>query len=303
MATAGDPIVVGAGQSGLAEQVRHGPPRPSWARRAAAAIALVHPGPSLLVTGVTVAAGALAHGGAPPADLVVRLVLIMLPAQFAIGAVNDLADLESDRATRPGKPLVTGMVPRGAAMVVAAVCVATSLAAAASSGVGVLLVVIVGLGAGLGYDLGLKRTPFAVVCWWAGLAALPLAAYAVAGAWTAGLLWEVPLAGLLSVSLLCANALPDLDADRTARAGSLPVRLGESGTRRLGMGAALAACVVCMALTRPLGQSAGAMLLATGLFAVASVAAFGMATIRRPFPVVAVAAALLAVTWFAALPR
>ncbi|HEY6377683.1 MAG TPA: UbiA family prenyltransferase [Candidatus Dormibacteraeota bacterium] len=284
------------------EQVRHGSRRASWARRTAAAMALVHPGPSLLVTAVTVAAGGLAHGGLPSADLIARLVLIMLPAQFAIGAVNDLADLEPDRATRPCKPLVTGMVSRRAALVVAAVCVAFSLAAAAWSGLGVLLVVIAGLGAGLSYDLGLKRSPLAVLCWWAGLAALPLAAYTVAGAWEASLLWEVPLAGLLSVSLLCANALPDLDADRTARAGSLPVRLGESGTRRLGIAAALATSVVCLALIKPLGQSAAAMLVATGLFSVASLAAFGMA-VRRPFPVVATAAALLAVTWFASLPR
>ena len=303
MATAGDPIVVGAGESGLSEQMRGAPARPSGRRRALAAVGLVHPGPSLLVTAVTVAVGGLAHGGWPPPDLAIRLVLIMLPAQFAIGAVNDLADLESDRRAKPAKPLVSGAVTRWQAAVVAGACIAVSLAAAAASGGEVLLLVAVGLGAGLAYDCGLKRSPLSVLCWWAGLAALPLAAYTAAGALTTAVWWEVPLAGLLALALLCANAVPDLAGDRAAGVDSVPVRLGEAGTRWVGLSAALVASALAAALSRPLGQSVGAVLAAAMVFAAVSAATMGTPALRRPCPFGATAAAGLAVTWFAALPQ
>lgn len=303
MATAGDPIVVGAGESGLAKDMLGSPARPSGRRRVLAAVALVHPGPSLLVTAVTVAAGGLALGRLPSLDLAIRLVLIMLPAQFAIGVVNDLADLEADRRTKPAKPLVSGAVSRGSAAVVASGCIAISLASAAVSGRDVLLLVVLGLGAGLVYDCGLKRSPLSVLCWWMGLAAVPLAAYAAAGTLRPGLWWEVPLAGLLALALLCANALPDLEADRRAGVDSIPVRLGEAGSRWVGLGAALVAGGLAVALSRPLGQSVAAVLVAAMLYAVVSVLTLVSPAVRRPFPFVAIAAAGLAVTWFAALPR
>jgi 4-hydroxybenzoate polyprenyltransferase len=302
MATAGDPIVVGAGESGLAKEMP-GVARPSGRQRVLAAVGLVHPGPSLLVTAVTVAAGGLALGHLPPLDLAIRLVLIMLPAQFAIGTVNDLADLEADRRSKPAKPLVSGAVSRGAAAVVAGGCIAISLATAAVTGWDVLLLVTLGLGAGLAYDCGLKRSPLSVLCWWAGLAALPLAAYAAAGALTPGLWWEVPLAGLLALALLCANALPDLAADRAAGVDSIPVRLGEAGSRWVGLGAALVVSGLAVALSRPLGQSIAAVLVAAMVFAGVSAASLGNPAVRRPFPFIATATAGLAVTWFAALPR
>src|SRR5258708_33109789 len=76
--------------------------------RAKAALFLLHPGPSLLVTAVTVGAAAIALRGAPSWSLALRLVLLMLPAQFAIGVVNDLADVGADRSAKPHKPRVLG---------------------------------------------------------------------------------------------------------------------------------------------------------------------------------------------------
>lgn len=311
MATAGDPIVVAAGErgrGGLSESGRATLADGSSGarvglRRGIDAVALVHPGPSLLVTAVTVATGGLAYAALPPRDLVLRLVLIMLPAQFAIGAANDLADLEADRASKPRKPLACGAVSRHTALGVVVICTAVSLGAGASAGVAALAAVIVGVGAGFAYDLGLKRSPLSVLTWWAGLAALPLCAYAVAGAFEARLLWVIPLAGLLAVALLWANALPDLDADRVAGVDSLPVRLGAASTRRVGLAAAFAAALLATALIRSLGQEPPALLVAAAGFAAASALTLGNRSVRRPFPFVATAAAALAVAWFATLPR
>src|SRR5258708_29514743 len=74
--------------------------------RVKAVAMLLHPGPSLLVTAVTVAAGGIAVGGLPSPGLSLRLVLIMLPAQFAFGAANDPADAGAGAAAKPYKPIV-----------------------------------------------------------------------------------------------------------------------------------------------------------------------------------------------------
>ncbi len=289
MATAGEAIVVGGARRGLLASAR--------------AAAVVHPGPSLLVSAVAVVAGGIAGGGLPPGGVALRLVLIMLPAQFAIGAVNDLADQNADRLAKPAKPLVCGAVRPATALAVAVGCVAVSMVTAALSGLTVLLVAACGLGAGLAYDLGAKRSPLSVLAWWAGFAALPLGAYAVAGALSAPLLWTIPLAGLLALTLLCANAIPDLDGDRAAGVDSIPVRLGDRGSRRCGLAATWLTAVLVAALMRPLGQAPLPLLGAAGVFAAVASVALGVDRVRRPFPWLAGAAAVVAVAWFATLPR
>ncbi len=86
--------------------------------RAKAALFLLHPGPSLLVTAVTVGAAGIALRAMPSPSLALLLVLLMLPAQFAIGTANALADLRADRDGKPHKPLVRGAVPSAAAWVI-----------------------------------------------------------------------------------------------------------------------------------------------------------------------------------------
>jgi 4-hydroxybenzoate polyprenyltransferase len=54
-------------------------------------------------------------------SLAARLGLGMLGVQFAIGAVNDLADAGADAIGKPAKPIPTGAVRRREALVVAMV--------------------------------------------------------------------------------------------------------------------------------------------------------------------------------------
>ena len=71
-------------------------------------IFMAHPGPSLLVTVVLVAIAGLAGRRVPDAIVVLQLVGAMLPVQFCIGVVNDVADLQADAVAKPYKPLVRG---------------------------------------------------------------------------------------------------------------------------------------------------------------------------------------------------
>ena len=186
---------------------------------------LAHPGPSLLVTVVVVVAAGLLTRHLPSPRTAVGLTLVMLPGQLAIGALNDWADIELDRAAKPFKPIPRGIVPRAAALSFAAAGFAVSLATAAWFGPRVLAVDVLAVLAGASYDLGLKRTPAAILSYWAGFVAVPLLAMVAIGN-THGALEVIPLAGGVALALEIANGLPDVEGDRRGGSRTLPVALG-----------------------------------------------------------------------------
>ncbi|MGH7722246.1 MAG: UbiA family prenyltransferase [Candidatus Dormibacteria bacterium] len=269
--------------------------------RAKAWLFLTHPGPSLLVTAVVVAAAGLLTRHLPSTRTALGLTLVMLPAQLAIGALNDWADAAADSAAKPYKPVVRGLVSREAALAVAVGGVAVSLATAAWLGRDVLAVAALGVAAGVAYDLALKRTPAAVLAWWGGLATVPLLAMAMTGG-LRGAAVAIPLAGLLALALQLANCLPDTEGDRRGGARTLSTLLG-AGAARLAMSVALAAAAVLVVAARqPLGQGAVALLGAGLLAAGAPVAVLTGEAPRLAFPVLALLVAAATVSWLAALP-
>jgi 4-hydroxybenzoate polyprenyltransferase len=264
-------------------------------------IYLLHPGPSVLVTATFVAIAGLAQGAVPSASLALRLVLLMLPIQFAIGITNDVADMGADAAMKPYKPLVRGLVGWRTASALAAVLAMAGLATAATLNLPTLALAAGGLGAGLLYDLGLRETPLSWVPWWAGISILPFAAYASVGALAPRLLVLLPLSLLVALSLHCANALPDIASDRAAGRMSLPVLLGVRRSRVVAVAGLAGAGVLALSLFRPLGQSGPWVPASAGLLAlILLVVAF--ARLARPFPIMAVGTAVFAVSWLATLP-
>jgi geranylgeranylglycerol-phosphate geranylgeranyltransferase len=262
---------------------------------------LTHPGPSLLVTAVTVAAAGLLTRRLPGARTAVGLVLVMLPAQLAIGALNDWADAASDRVSKPFKPIARGQVRRRHAALVSAALLAVSVGAGAWLGIEVLLVGLLGASAGVAYDLALKRTPLAVVAWWAGFVTVPLIGMVMTGRLRGGL-EAIPLAGLLAAALLIANGLPDIEGDRRAGERTLPVVIGVRASLGALSAAMLAACVYVLALRASLGQSGLALVGAAVLAAGALIGLLPTRARRLSFPLLAVCVAAATVSWLAALP-
>jgi geranylgeranylglycerol-phosphate geranylgeranyltransferase len=262
---------------------------------------LTHPGPSLLVTVVVVAAAGLLDRRMPGLRSAAGLVLVMLPAQLGIGALNDWADAPSDAVSKPFKPLARGLVGRTSAALFAGTMFVLSLGAAAWLGRDVLLVDLLGLAAGIAYDLALKRTPLAVLAWWAGFTAVPLLAMVMTGRLRGGVA-ALPLAGLTAVALLLANGLPDSAADSAAGARTLPAVLGDAASRAVMAAAMLAAAVYVLALARPLRQDGLAVLAAAALAAGASLGAAGPRWRPLTFPALSALIALAAVSWLASLP-
>lgn len=256
----------------------------------------------MLVTVTFVAIAARAAGAVPSAGQALRLAAVMLPIQFAIGAANDSADVADDARAKPYKPIVRGVVSRRAAAVAALVLGAGGLVAAATINAATLGLAAGGLAAGLAYDVGMRRTPLSWLPWWAGMALLPLAAYASAGAFPSELYAVIPLALLVALSLHLANAMPDLLADRLAGQRSLPVLVGEKHVRAVALACLAAAVVLAAAVALVSGSGLRWAVVGVGGAAIVLIGVLAATRPRRLFPPLAIATACFAVVWLAGLP-
>jgi 4-hydroxybenzoate polyprenyltransferase len=267
-----------------------------------AAVGLLHPGPSLLVTACFVAAAAAARHRLPDLITALRLVGIMLPTQFAIGALNDLCDRDLDRLVKPEKPLASGVLNPVVAGAAAPVAFAVALGMAATFPLPTLPLAAACAAAGIGYDLGLKRGALSWLPYWVGFACLPL----TAGAAVEKLSLRVavaapPLALALALSLQLANSLPDIEGDVRGGSAGLAVRLGTVWSRRLSLGIATLAGVAVTAAAPLLGQPAPVVILgALPLVGVSVILALHL--YPRPFPLLAPAVGILTAVWLFALP-
>ena len=270
--------------------------------RARAVLALLHPGPSLLVTACFVAAAAAARHHLPDLLTSLRLAAVMLPQQFAIGALNDLCDRDLDRRAKPAKPLTSGALRPSVAWMVTGAGFAIALGVAGTFPLPTLPLACACVAAGAAYDLGLKRGPLSWLPYWIGFSCLPLTAGAAVQHLTLRVaIAAPPLALLLALSLHLANAMPDIATDRRAGATGLAVRFGWLWSRWLSLGLAGLAAVGAVVAAPALDQPALAVLLgALPLLAVALVLA--MRPTPRPFPLLAPAGAILAAVWLVALP-
>jgi 4-hydroxybenzoate polyprenyltransferase len=282
-------------------------PQPVWwderspGGRVRSLIFLGHPGPSVLVTVVFVALAGLAGRGVPDATRILQLVGTMLPIQLCIGVINDVVDLPADTVAQPYKPLVRGVLRRSTAAWVGVILGAIGLGSAATINLATLGLGAAALAAGLCYDLGLRRTVLSWVPWWGGMAVLPLASYASAGAIPSRLLVLIPLSALIAIGLQLANGLPDIDTDREAGVRNLPVLIGVDASHWAAPASLIGAGVLAVALAGPLHQagvafSVGVAVLACGVLLVV------VSRTARPFPILALATAVFAVTWLASLP-
>jgi len=208
-------------------------PRPTApgprARRALFALQVVHPAPSAL-NAVLVAVLALIAGGEPL--VAVALAIAMLGFQFSIGALNDIADVEADRPSRPHKPIPAGLVTVEIAAAIAVLGAAVGLGISAAFGIAVLVLGAAGYASGVAYDVAMRRLGLGWLCF---AAAIPLMLawtwLAAAGTLPPGWPFLLPLAALAGPALHLANSLVDVDSDAVTGVPSLSTRLGPRRAR------------------------------------------------------------------------
>jgi protoheme IX farnesyltransferase len=230
----------------------------------------------------------------------------MLFLQFAIGALNDWADATAD-AGRTGKPIVAGVVSREAAPVVAVVCAVAGLVIAATAGPVVAALGLGGLATGVAYDIGLKGTPGAWLCFAAGFILLPLFAwYGAAGAAPAFLPWIVVLALPAGAVVSLANGLVDLEADKATGRRTPAVILGREAALS-GLIALDLAIIAGVAVSLATGRAPTISWLGVILGAALAIAGWWLSRwpTRRAsldgWRVQAVGLAVLAASWFAGM--
>jgi 4-hydroxybenzoate polyprenyltransferase len=208
-----------------------GHPPAARLRRAALALTVLHPVPSLL-DALLVAALAVVAGAALSVAGV--LAFAMLGFQVSIGSLNDLVDADADRRAGRTKPIPSGVVSKRAAGTIVVAGGAVGLLISAWFGLAVLLLGALGYGCGIAYDVSLRRRGLGWLCF---SIALPTLFGWVWLAVPGGLPQSWPLLMLLATlagpAIHLANNLADVDLDRTAGAPSLADRLGVDRARRL----------------------------------------------------------------------
>jgi 4-hydroxybenzoate polyprenyltransferase len=202
-------------------------PRVSAVQPARAVRALwlsTHPGPTLVVTTLSLTLGLAA--GLEPWRLAL-LVVAVFAGQVSVGISNDAIDVSRDRSVgRSDKPIARGDVSVRTAWLTAIGALVVALALSAVLGWGMLLAHLVALASAWSYNAGLKATPLSIVPFVISFGLLPSLATLSAEAATVAPLWASVAGAMLGAAVHLTNVLPDLDDDARTGVRGLPHRLG-----------------------------------------------------------------------------
>lgn len=183
-----------------------------------------HPGPTLVVTTLSLALGLAA--GLEPWRLAL-LVVAVFAGQVSVGISNDAIDVSRDRSVgRSDKPIARGDVSVRTAWLTAIGALLVALALSAVLGWGMLLAHLVALASAWSYNAGLKATPLSIVPFVISFGLLPSLATLSAEAATVAPLWASVAGAMLGAAVHLTNVLPDLDDDARTGVRGLPHRLG-----------------------------------------------------------------------------
>jgi heme o synthase len=191
-----------------------------------ATIRLVHPFPAALVVVLSGVLILLAHGGSPGILLLARAMATVAASQVAVGALNDFVDREVDGASGRDKPLATGEVAPGTALMLVAASLVALLPLAASFGVAPFFVFLLATSGGIAYDLWLKPTPAGVAGYAVGFLSLITWIWMIAGQIHPWFIPVYPAGILLLLAAHLSQSLPDIELDRVAGQHGLAVLLG-----------------------------------------------------------------------------
>ncbi|GAB3603471.1 UbiA family prenyltransferase [Microbacterium aureliae] len=248
----------------------------SWVRVAGALWASTHPGPTLVVTVLSLTLGLAA--GLEPWRLLL-LVVAVLAGQVSVGISNDAIDVARDRAVgRTDKPLARGDATVGVAWAAAIGALAVALVLSVLLGPGMLAAHALALASAWAYNAGLKATAFSVVPFAVSFGLLPSLATLSAREPALAPAWATAAGAVLGAAVHLLNVLPDLDDDARTGIRGLPHRLGARAS-----GALAVAAVIAVAMVVLVGAGAAGALAWVFFAAVVGVAAVALGlALARP---------------------
>ncbi len=234
-----------------------------------------------------------------------RLLLALFGGQVVVGVVNELVDVESDRLTKPDKPIPSGIVTINGARNLGLAGLLLMLIAGASFGWQSLVLLTLGNGIGVAYSIWFKRSPLS---WLPYVVALPLLPVWIAvsfDVFETTMLALFPLGILGGLAIHIAQALPDIDADRVAGIDNLTTRLGQTSAIRVCWIALLGLSIVLMGASVVTDDLSSRMFAASAIVTLSVVAHMLLYRFRQrvgvmaAFPIAASSVGLLAFAWIA----
>lgn len=183
-----------------------------------------HPGPTLVVTVLSLALGFAA--GVEPARLVL-LVVAVFAGQVSVGLSNDAIDGARDAAVgRTDKPIAGGAITPERALAVAVVSAILAVALSVPLGAGLVAAHAIALGSAWAYNAGLKSTPFSIAPFVLSFGLFPSFATLAAVPPALAAPWASVAGAALGAAVHLTNVVRDLDDDRRTGVRGLPHRLG-----------------------------------------------------------------------------
>jgi 4-hydroxybenzoate polyprenyltransferase len=238
-----------------------------------------HPGPTLMVTVLTVVLG-LAVG--VPAGRLAVVTVAVLAGQLAIGLSNDVIDAERDRSVgRRDKPIAQGIVSARTIAVTAIVCAVIGFGLPFTVGLGTGVAHAVLVASGLAYNAGLKTTPASVLPFVVSFGVLPAVVTLADAPPAAPALWALGVGAVFGVAIHFTNVLPDLADDARTGIVGLPHRLGRLRAGLVAFGALAVAAglaLVGQLTSSPIGTT-GPALAVVGAAVVVVLAGLGAAAV------------------------
>lgn len=192
-----------------------------------AALALwrsTHPGPTLVVTALSLGLG-IAAG--LDAWRVAVLVIAVFFGQLSIGLSNDAIDSDRDRRVgRTDKPIARGDVSLRAAWIAAIGSLVVALVLTGGLGLAALAAHAILLASAWAYNAGLKSTAISIVPFLVSFGLFPSVATLSAPEPALAAWWATLAGAILGAAVHLTNVLPDLDDDRVTGVRGFPHRIG-----------------------------------------------------------------------------
>jgi 4-hydroxybenzoate polyprenyltransferase len=183
-----------------------------------------HPGPTLVVSALTLILGLSA--GLDAARLVLLVVAVFV-GQLSVGWCNDAADARRDAAVgRRDKPVARGEIAPRTVGAAAGLALAVALVLSAVLGPALLVAHAVALASAWSYNLVLKRTAFSVAPFVVSFGLLPSLATLALPMPELAAPWASVAGAALGVAVHFSNVLPDFDDDAATGVRGLPHRVG-----------------------------------------------------------------------------
>lgn len=270
-------------------------------------VVLPHAVPIIVVMTATAAFALVAAGGWPGLGPMSRLLGAMFGGQLAIGAVNELVDVELDRIARPSKPIPAGLVTERGAWIMTIGGGILMAALSLTFGVVSFLLCTLGTGTGIAYSLWFKRTIWSWVPYLVALPLLPIWVWSALSDVVPGMLAIYPIGAAAIIAVQIAQSLPDVETDSTTGVKTLAVALGSQRATLVCWLAMMLATSFAVGLAPWLTVQPGWVWIAAFL----ALALVGLNVViwkqdprlgaKVAFPCIAVAATVLGVGWTVAL--